>query len=332
MARFRQANTGMATAATRASPMPTGDASACVWVSRLNTAVTTTYPHKRTSATAVTHAARCSARSTRSSGLPWASSASRHSNTPPATSSMMLSRPKAVSATLRATMPALRATAASTSIQASVTCSTRTPARTRVVREVGACAARDHACPWAKNLMAECLLSCASFRRHYIIPSSLPPRLAPLPRGALLQDHPRFGNAPQDRPLRRSGEGWQRRLVLQTLAEAVALAVQEQDVAAMHQPIQQGRGHALMAKHLRPMGEIEVRGQRHTGALVAIREELEEQLSRRLREGQIAQFVDQDERVLAVLRQQLGQAQLLLRHFQLVGQRGRGTKEHAGAA
>ncbi len=54
-------------------------------------------------------------------------------------------------------------------------------------------------------------------------------------------------------------------------------------------------------------------------ALVAIREELEEQLGRRLGEGQVAQLVDQDERVAAILREELGQAQLLLGHCELVG-------------
>ena len=129
-----------------------------------------------------------------------------------------------------------------------------------------------------------------------------------------------------------SGRRWhdgQRRLLFQALTEAETLALQQQDVAAMHQPIEQGRGHPFIAKHLRPVGEIEVRGQRHAGALVAIREELEEQLGRRLGERQIAQLIDQDERVAAILREQLGQPQLLLGDFELVGQGGGGAEEDA---
>src|SRR5262249_20217783 len=51
-----------------------------------------------------------------------------------------------------------------------------------------------------------------------------------------------------------------------------------------------------------------------------------------LREGEIAHLIDQDERRAPILRQELGQAQLLLGHFQLGGERGRGAKEHPRAA
>jgi hypothetical protein len=64
-------------------------------------------------------------------------------------------------------------------------------------------------------------------------------------------------------------------VLFQALAEAEALALQQQDMAAMHQPVEQGCGHAFMAKHLRPMGEIEIRSERDAGPLIAIGKELE---------------------------------------------------------
>ena len=91
-------------------------------------------------------------------------------------------------------------------------------------------------------------------------------------------------------------------VLFQTLAEAEALAFEQQDMAAMYQPVKQRRSHAFMAKHLRPMRKVEIRGERDAGALIAIREELEEQLSRRLGEGQIAEFIHEDERVAPILR------------------------------
>src|SRR5260221_14761066 len=105
---------------------------------------------------------------------------------------------------------------------------------------------------------------------------------------------------------------WQRGLLLQALTEAEALTLQQQDVTAMHQPVEERRGHAFIAKHLRPVGKVEIRGQCDADALVAIGEKLQEQLGRRLGEGQVAQLVDQDERVAAILREELRQAQLLL--------------------
>ena len=42
-------------------------------------------------------------------------------------------------------------------------------------------------------------------------------------------------------------------VVFQALAEAEALALQQQDMATMHQPVEQRCGHAFIAKHLRPM-------------------------------------------------------------------------------
>lgn len=47
-------------------------------------------------------------------------------------------------------------------------------------------------------------------------------------------------------------------VLFQALAEAEVLALEQQDMAAMHQSLEQGCGHAFMAKHLSTMGEIEI--------------------------------------------------------------------------
>jgi hypothetical protein len=59
-------------------------------------------------------------------------------------------------------------------------------------------------------------------------------------------------------------------LPLETLAKAVAVTLQEQDVTAVDQPIQEGCGHLFMAKHLRPVRKVEVGGERDAGAFVAV--------------------------------------------------------------
>lgn len=47
-------------------------------------------------------------------------------------------------------------------------------------------------------------------------------------------------------------------VLLQTLPKPEAFALEEQNVAAMHQPVEQGRGHAFIAKHLRPMRKVQI--------------------------------------------------------------------------
>src|SRR5260221_5641992 len=64
--------------------------------------------------------------------------------------------------------------------------------------------------------------------------------------------------------------GSRARLTLQALTEAETLAFEDQDVTAMHQPIQEGRRHALVAEDLGPLGDLQVRGQPDAGALIAV--------------------------------------------------------------
>ncbi len=73
----------------------------------------------------------------------------------------------------------------------------------------------------------------------------------------------------------------------------------------MDQTIEERGCHLFMAEHLRPVREIEIRGDAHAGPLVAVGEKLEQQFRRQMREGQIAHLVDQDEVEAPELRQEL---------------------------
>lgn len=99
----------------------------------------------------------------------------------------------------------------------------------------------------------------------------------------------------------------------------------------MGQPIEKCRRHPFISENLRPVGEIQIRGDPHAGPFVTFREELEEELRRISGERQIPQLVDQDQVELAVLLEEPLQAEFLLGQLQFLGQsRGR-TEEHAVA-
>jgi hypothetical protein len=59
--------------------------------------------------------------------------------------------------------------------------------------------------------------------------------------------------------------------------------------------IQQRGGHLGIAKDARPFAEGEVGSDDDRGALVELADEVEEQLTARLREGQIAELVEDEE-------------------------------------
>ena len=119
---------------------------------------------------------------------------------------------------------------------------------------------------------------------------------------------------------------------VEALAEAVALAGEGEDGAAVDEPVEQRGGELLLAEDLGPAGEVQVGGDRHPGPLVAVGEELEEQLGGGLGEGQVAELVDQHQVEAAQLGQQPGQAQLAVGELQLGGQGGGGAEEHPVAA
>ena len=64
---------------------------------------------------------------------------------------------------------------------------------------------------------------------------------------------------------------------LHRLAESVTLAVHLEYVAAMRQPVQQGRRHPLALEYLLPVAERKVAGDQQAGPLVAVGKDLEQQ-------------------------------------------------------
>ncbi len=80
-------------------------------------------------------------------------------------------------------------------------------------------------------------------------------------------------------------------VLLDRLAEPVALGVHLEDVAVMCQPVQQGLRHAFTLEDLAPFAERQVAGDQQTGAFIPIGEDLEQQLGTGPAEGQVAQFI-----------------------------------------
>ena len=80
--------------------------------------------------------------------------------------------------------------------------------------------------------------------------------------------------------------------LLAGLAEAVALAVHLEDVAAVGEAVQQGRRHPLALEDLAPFAEGQVAGDQDAAALVAVGEDLEQQFGPAAAEAQVAQLVD----------------------------------------
>ena len=75
------------------------------------------------------------------------------------------------------------------------------------------------------------------------------------------------------------------------LPEAIALPVHLQDVNTVGEPVQQGSGQPLRAKDLRSLVEGQVGGHQDGPSLVALAEDLEEELSPVLESGTLAHRV-----------------------------------------
>jgi len=63
----------------------------------------------------------------------------------------------------------------------------------------------------------------------------------------------------------------------------------------MSEAVEQRGGHLGVAEYARPFTEGEIGGDDDRGALVEAADQVEQQLAARLREGQITQFVEDDE-------------------------------------
>ena len=77
--------------------------------------------------------------------------------------------------------------------------------------------------------------------------------------------------------------------------EAPAVIAGLDDVAVMGQPVEQRGGHLGVAEHAGPFAESEVGGDDDGGALIEPADEVEEKLATGLGEGQISEFVQDDE-------------------------------------
>ena len=77
--------------------------------------------------------------------------------------------------------------------------------------------------------------------------------------------------------------------------EAPALVAGLDDVAVMGEAVEQRGRHLRIAEHARPFAEGEIGGDDDRGALVEPADEMEQQLPAGLGEGEIAEFVEDDE-------------------------------------
>src|SRR5262245_4539142 len=92
-----------------------------------------------------------------------------------------------------------------------------------------------------------------------------------------------------------SGNAWARGLTLQLVFHAETLAFDNHRLGVMQQPIQDGRGEgAVIVENLGPLLEGAVRGDDNRPLFIAQRDDLEEEIRSRLVNGEIAEFV-QDE-------------------------------------
>ena len=76
------------------------------------------------------------------------------------------------------------------------------------------------------------------------------------------------------------------------LTQPVAVAPDGDDLAVVQQPVEYRRRHYRIAKHAAPLANCAVAGDQHRAALVAPRDQLEEQMRGVGLEQQIAEFVD----------------------------------------
>ena len=81
--------------------------------------------------------------------------------------------------------------------------------------------------------------------------------------------------------------------------EAPTLVAGLNDVAVVGEAVKQRRGHFGIAKDARPFAKREVRRHDHRGLLVEPTDQVEQQLSARLGERQVAEFI-KDNEVLAI--------------------------------
>ena len=76
------------------------------------------------------------------------------------------------------------------------------------------------------------------------------------------------------------------------MGEAPALVAGLDDVAVMGEAVEQGRGHLRVAERGWPLADGEVRGDCDRSDLVELANEMEQQLSAGLREGEVSELIN----------------------------------------
>ena len=84
-------------------------------------------------------------------------------------------------------------------------------------------------------------------------------------------------------------------MIVNSALEAPAVVSGLDDIAMVGQSIEQRGRHLGVAEHTRPFTEGEIGGDDNGGALVEPADEVEQELAAGLSEGQIAEFVEDDE-------------------------------------
>src|SRR4030066_1821082 len=118
-------------------------------------------------------------------------------------------------------------------------------------------------------------------------------------------------------------------LPAQALLEAVGVALELEDVAAMGEAVQEGSGQAGVAEDLRPAGEVQVGGDQHRPPLVALGEDAKEQLSARLGEGDEPDLGQDEEVQPEESALQFTQPQLCLGLRELIDETGGGGEANS---
>ena len=80
------------------------------------------------------------------------------------------------------------------------------------------------------------------------------------------------------------------------MTHPIAVPADVDDVAVMHEPIEERRRHDFIAEDVTPFGEALIRGEHGARPLVPFRHELEEEHRAGPRVGEIADLVNHEER------------------------------------
>ena len=113
--------------------------------------------------------------------------------------------------------------------------------------------------------------------------------------------------------------------------EPEAFAVHLQDVDMMSEPVEERTGEAFGAEDAGPFIERQIGRDDGRPALVALGEDLEEQFGAGWRQGDVAQFIDDQEPVFCQLLLQAQETLLVVGFEQLVDQSGCGDESDGQA-